>query len=243
MSRARGVTASVVATGLSHAFGQGAARSTVLHQLSVAFFPGEMTLVMGASGSGKSTLMASLGGLLKPDAGEARINGTALWSLSSDELERFRYQHCAYIFQGFNLFPALTALDQVALPLRFGGESAARARSRAEAALAEVGLESRLQLRPAQLSGGEKQRVAIARALVTKPEVLFADEPTSALDAQNGERVVALLRHIAHRYGTTVITVTHDPLLRQHAERVLQLRHGVLEQDEQLLVPALPVAA
>lgn len=226
--------ASVVAQDLAHAFGHGAAQSRVLHQLSAQFWPGEVTLVMGASGSGKSTFLAALGGLLRPDAGRVEVDGVALWSLAERALEHFRYQHCAYIFQGFNLFPALTAREQVALPLRFGGESAARADARAEAALAEVGLSARLHLRPAELSGGEKQRVAIARALVTRPKVLFADEPTSALDTANGEIVVALLQDIAHRHGTTVIVVTHDPQLMRHAERVLHLRNGVIQDDQRL---------
>lgn len=228
------MSASVVATNLAHCFGRGAAKSRVLHQLSAEFWPGEVTLVMGASGSGKSTLLATLGGLLRPDAGQVTVSGTALWSLTSRALERFRYQHCGYIFQGFNLFPALTALQQVALPLRFGGELPGRAQARAEAALSEVGLSARMHLRPSELSGGEKQRVAIARALVTQPKVLFADEPNSALDSSNGERVVALLQDIARRHGTTVIVVTHDPQLMQHAERVLQLKNGVIHQDQRM---------
>ncbi len=228
------MTASVVAADLMHSFGRGAAQTRVLHRLSVEFWPGEVTLVMGASGSGKSTLLAALGGLLRPDAGQVSVSGTMLWSLTARALERFRYQHCGYIFQGFNLFPALTALEQVALPLRFGGELKARAQARAEAALAEVGLSACAQLRPSELSGGEKQRVAIARALVTQPRVLFADEPTSALDSSNGERVVALLQDIAHLHGTTVIVVTHDPQLMCHAERVLQLRNGVIHQDQRM---------
>ena len=233
------MTASVIATGLVHAFGTGAARSPVLQQLSAEFMPGEVSLVMGASGSGKSTLLAAIGGLLRPDRGEVRIDGVALWSLAARSLERFRYQHCGYIFQGFNLFPALTALDQVALPLRFGGVAKAAARARAEAALAEVGLEARLHLRPAELSGGEKQRVAIARALVTRPRVLFADEPTSALDSRNGTAVIALLQDIAHALGTTVIVVTHDARLIRHAERVLQIDNGRITSDERPSMSAM----
>ncbi|WP_293389886.1 ABC transporter ATP-binding protein [Nevskia sp.] len=226
------MSASVIATGLVHAFGSGPARSLVLQRLSAEFEPGEVTLVMGASGSGKSTLLAAIGGLLRPDRGEVRIAGTALWSLTARSLERFRYQHCGYIFQGFNLFPALTALDQVALPLRFGGVAKGVAKARAEASLAEVGLEARLHLRPAELSGGEKQRVAIARALVTRPQVLFADEPTSALDSRSGAAVIALLQDIAHALGTTVIVVTHDTRLIRHAERVLQIDNGRITRDE-----------
>lgn len=226
--------ASVTASQLTHSFGVGAARSHVLQGVSAEFWPGEVTLVMGASGSGKSTLLAALGGLLCPDSGQVSINSAVIWTLTKRALEDFRYQNCGYIFQGFNLFPALTALEQVALPLRFGGEAASRAKTRAEAALAEVGLATQLHQRPRELSGGQKQRVAIARALVTRPRVLFADEPTSALDSRNGSMVVALLQDIAHRYGTTVIVVTHDPQLMQHAARALQLRNGVIHQDQRL---------
>lgn len=226
------MSASVIATELVHGYGLGAARSPVLQRLSAEFQPGAVTLVMGASGSGKSTLLAAIGGLLRPDAGTVHIDGVALWSLPARQLERFRYQHCGYIFQGFNLFPALTALDQVALPLRFGGLAKGAAKARAEASLAEVGLEARLHLRPAELSGGEKQRVAIARALVTRPRVLFADEPTSALDSRNGAAVIALLQDIAHALGTTVIVVTHDARLISHAERVLQIDNGRITRDQ-----------
>lgn len=232
------MTAAVIATGLVHAFGSGPARSPVLQQLSAAFLPGEVSLVMGASGSGKSTFLAAIGGLLRPDQGEVRIAGTALWSLPARALERFRYRHCGYIFQGFNLFPALTALDQVALSLRFDGVGKTIAKARAAAALAEVGLEARLHLRPAQLSGGEKQRVAIARALVTRPQVLFADEPTSALDSRNGTAVIALLQDIAHAQGTTVIVVTHDARLIRHAERVLEIDNGTITRDERPTIVA-----
>ena len=186
---------------------------------------------MGASGSGKSTLLAVLGGLLRPDAGEVWLGDSSLWTLSPAVLEHLRFRRCAYIFQGFNLFPALTALQQVALPLSFAGESQAKARTRAELALAEVGLSSQLHLRPAELSGGEKQRVAIARALVTQPKILFADEPTSALDSANSEVVIAQLHRIAQRHGTTVIAVTHDPCLKPHAERILEIRDGSIHQN------------
>lgn len=232
-----GRPASLAASGLTHAYGRGAARTAVLDRVSVQFWPGELSLVMGASGSGKSTLLAVLGGLLRPDAGRVRLGSASLWTLSSAALENLRYRQCAYIFQGFNLFPALTALEQVALPLRFGGEPRARAQARSEQALAEVGLSTRLHLRPAELSGGEKQRVAIARALVTEPAVLFADEPTSALDSANSERVIALLHDIARRHGTTVIAVTHDPRLTPHAERILQLRDGAIHQDARVAEP------
>ncbi len=224
---------SVSATGLVHGYGEGAARTPVLHQLSLQFWPGELSLMMGASGSGKSTLLAILSGLLRPESGAVRALDTPLWTLRERELERFRFRHCGYVFQNFNLFPALTALEQVALPLRFGGVRETAARQRAAAALDEVGLAPRMQLRPAQLSGGEKQRVAIARALIGSPQLLFADEPTSALDSANSEIVIALLQKIAKTHGATVITVTHDPRLTRHAERIIRLQDGVVIEDRQ----------
>jgi putative ABC transport system ATP-binding protein len=230
--------ASIVAAGLVHGYGKGAARTPVLHQLSLQFWPGELTLMMGASGSGKSTLLAILSGLLHPESGSVHALGTGLWSLVPRELERFRFQHCGYVFQNFNLFPALTAIEQVALPLRFNGVREAAARQRAVAALEEVGLATRMNLRPAQLSGGEKQRVAIARALIGSPQILFADEPTSALDSANSEIVIALLQKIARTHGATVITVTHDPRLMIHAERIIRLQDGVVIEDSLEQEPA-----
>jgi len=231
MSRSDMIAPSISASGLVHGYGKGAARTPVLHQLSLQFWPGELSLMMGASGSGKSTLLAILSGLLRPESGSVSLLGTPIWNLAERELERFRFEHCGYVFQNFNLFPALTATEQVALPLHFAGVREAPARQRAEAALDEVGLSGRMKLRPAQLSGGEKQRVAIARALIGSPKVLFADEPTSALDSANSEIVIALLQKIARTHGATVITVTHDPRLTRHAERIIRLQDGMVIED------------
>ncbi len=228
---------SVTARDLQHGYGEGFARTPVLHGLSLDFRAGELSLMMGASGSGKSTLLAILGGLLRPQSGTVELLGTAIWQLSARDLERFRFHNCGYIFQGFNLFPALSAVEQVALPLLFGGERESQSLKRARESLDEVGLTARMTLRPAQLSGGEKQRVAIARALAGSPKLLFADEPTSALDSSNGEIVIALLQKIAREHGATVITVTHDPHLGKHAERIIHLQDGRIADD------ALPVRA
>ena len=229
---------SLVARDLVRGYGSGVAATPVLRGLSVSLWSGQLTLMMGASGSGKSTLLAVLSGLLRPESGSVVALGTSLWPLKPRALERFRFDHCGYIFQGFNLFPALTAIEQVALPLTFGGEREATARERARDALAEVGLASRMELRPSQLSGGEKQRVAIARALVGNPQLLFADEPTSALDSVNSERVIALLQKIARSHGATVVVVTHDPQLTEHADRVIEMRDGELIADSRDAVAA-----
>ena len=156
---------------------------------------GQMTLLMGPSGSGKSSLLSVLSGLQRPDSGKISVLGEDLWALSDRDRERFRLKHFGFIFQGYNLFPALSARQQLELVLRWGeGASGRDARQRAGDMLSALGLATKCDLRPAQLSGGEKQRVAIGRALVKAPGFCFADEPTSALDWSHGEHVVELLR-------------------------------------------------
>ncbi|CAN5336131.1 ATP-binding cassette domain-containing protein [soil metagenome] len=194
---------------------------------------GDLTMVMGPSGSGKSTLIAALSGLLKPEEGRVDcLDVDDLWKLSPGKIDRFRLDHCGFIFQGFNLFPALTALQQVTTVLKFQGMTSAQAKKRATEALVEVGLGHRLNQRPSLLSGGEKQRVAIARALAKDPKILFADEPTSALDGENGQVVIRLLRRAATEHGAAVICVTHDPRLEAWADRVIKIEDGIIVSDE-----------
>ena len=212
--------------GLTKRYRSGGAVLTVLDAADFTARSGEISLVMGPSGSGKSTLIAVLSGLLRPDAGSVNALGVDLWRLGTVEIDRFRLDHCGFIFQGFNLFPALTALEQVAQVLRFAGRSLRAARREAEAALDEVGMTSRLGLRPAELSGGEKQRVAIARALAKQPRLIFADEPTSALDGGNGQRVISLLQRAAREHDAAVICVTHDHRLEAWADRVIHISDG-----------------
>jgi putative ABC transport system ATP-binding protein len=194
---------------------------------------GDLTMVMGPSGSGKSTLIAALSGLLKPEEGRVDVlDVDDLWKLSSGRIDKFRLDNCGFIFQGFNLFPALTALQQVETVLKFQGLTTGQARKRATIALEEVGLGHRLHQRPAALSGGEKQRVAIARALAKDPKILFADEPTSALDGENGQVVIKLLRRAATEHGAAVICVTHDPRLEAWADRVIHIEDGKILDDQ-----------
>lgn len=221
----------LIAQSLTKSFVTGAVRTDVLRDLSVSIESGELTLVSGPSGCGKSTLLAILSGLLRPDGGRTIALGEDLGRLRRGELEQFRLRHTGFVFQGFNLFPALTAVEQVALPLGYLGLANDVARSRARAALEEVGLASRMQLRPAELSGGEKQRVAIARALAKEPQLLFADEPASALDAANGQIVIDTLHKIARTHGATVLCVSHDPRLIAHADRVLAMEDGKILSD------------
>lgn len=172
-----------------------------------------------------------MSGLQKPDAGHALALGEDLARLGTAALEKFRLRHTGFVFQGFNLFPALTALEQVQLPLGYMGLRSAETLRRAKEALDEVGLSHRSHMRPAQLSGGEKQRVAIARAMAKQPRLLFADEPTSALDAESGQRVIDLLHCAARTHGTTVLCVSHDPRLVRHADRVLGMEDGAIRSD------------
>lgn len=231
---------SLQAHDVGKSFVSGRIRSTVLHQLSLDVRAGELTLISGPSGCGKSTLLAILSGLQAPDSGQVRALGQELGGLDARELERFRLHHTGFVFQGFNLFPALNALEQVELPLSYLGLGKAEARRRAAASLEEVGLTPRMHLLPAELSGGEKQRVAIARALAKEPELLFADEPTSALDSANGQIVIDILHRIARSHGTTVLCVSHDPRLAGHADRVLAMEDGRILSDH---VPAPTTAA
>lgn len=217
---------------LTRTFGNGQTRSVALDRVSLDLRQGEVHLLMGPSGSGKSTLLAILSGLLRPERGHVFALGRDIWRLSEEELERFRLRHCSYIFQGYNLFPALTAREQLEIVLKWGeGCSPREARKRAEAVLEQLGLTHRAHLRPAELSGGEKQRVAIGRALVKNPTFIFADEPTAALDWDNGQLAMQLLCHCARQRGAMVLVVTHDPRLIPFADRVLELADGRLRSD------------
>jgi putative ABC transport system ATP-binding protein len=224
-------TPALQARGVRKSFVSGRIQSTVLHDLWLDVHASELTLISGPSGCGKSTLLAILSGLQPADAGGVRALGHELSGLGMRELEYFRLQHTGFVFQGFNLFPALTALEQVELPLSYMGLAKGVARKRAVESLEEVGLGPRMSLRPSELSGGEKQRVAIARALAKQPELLFADEPTSALDAANGQIIIDILHRIARTHGTTVLCVSHDPRLVGHADRVLAMEDGRILSD------------
>ncbi|MEU6177751.1 ABC transporter ATP-binding protein [Streptomyces coeruleorubidus] len=197
---------------------------TALDDVTLAFPAGTFTAVMGPSGSGKSTLLQCAAGLDRPTSGSVTVAGTELTGLSERRLTLLRRERVAFVFQAFNLLPALTAEQNVALPLRLAGRRVPKARVRQ--ALQQVGLAERARHRPGQLSGGQQQRVALARALITRPDVLFADEPTGALDTRTGREVLGLLRGMVDREGQTVVMVTHDPVAAAHADRVLFLVDG-----------------
>lgn len=216
---------------LERGFGEGELRTIALRDVSLSLEKGQMTVLMGPSGSGKSTLLAILSGLLRPDRGSVHVLDEDIWKQTETQRERFRRQHCGFIFQGYNLFPALTALQQLEIVLDWSGKITGKpAKRMALDTLATLGMTDRAHLRPQQLSGGEKQRVAVARALVKKPELIFADEPTAALDWHHGEQVVRMLHHAAKQLNATVLLVSHDPRIAPIADRVFHLEDGRLAE-------------
>jgi putative ABC transport system ATP-binding protein len=215
----------IEAKGLVKRFKTGRTYVEVLKSVDFDACHGDVTMVMGPSGSGKSTLIAALSGLLKPDEGTVRaLEADDLWRLSNGRIDRFRLDHCGFIFQGFNLFPALTARQQVMTALHYQGASKAEAHARAQAALEEVGLGGKVNQRPSEMSGGEKQRVAIARTLLKNPPILIFDEATSALDSANERAIQAELRAAAQ--GKTALVIAHRLSTVVDAHEIVVLEAG-----------------
>jgi putative ABC transport system ATP-binding protein len=206
--------------------GQGNAKITALKGVNLTLFPGEFTLLMGPSGSGKTTLLSILGCILSPTSGSLTIAGENATGRPAGELASLRRRHLGFIFQSYNLFPTLNALDNVKVALDVFGFPAAVQEKKARAALHKVGLDHRLGSYPGTLSGGEKQRVAIARAIAASPSIVLADEPTSALDTENGHAVMALLARIARDENRTILAVTHDPRTIPYADRMIEIEDG-----------------
>ena len=202
----------------------------VLKGIDLDIERGEYVALMGPSGSGKSTLMNLLGCLDTPTAGSYELNGHDVSSMSDDELAEIRNKEIGFVFQTFNLLPRTTALDNVALPMIYAGASKKARTERAEEVLTDVGLADRMDHKPNQLSGGQRQRVAVGRALVNKPSIILADEPTGNLDSKTSEEIMKLINEI-HANGNTVILVTHEEEIAEHAHRVIRLRDGMVESD------------
>jgi putative ABC transport system ATP-binding protein len=200
---------------------------------------GELLAIMGPSGSGKSTLLHILGGVETPSSGQVLLEGVDLATLNDDQRTIVRRERMGFIFQSFNLLPAFTAEENVALPLELGGMSSSEARKRAADSLRLVSMLHRRSHVPSAMSGGEQQRVAIARALVIRPALLLADEPTGNLDSANGRQVTALLRRLATQDDQTIVMVTHDAHVAAQADRLVRLRDGLEETDEDLEADAL----
>jgi putative ABC transport system ATP-binding protein len=202
----------------------------VLKGIDLEIKKGDYIAFMGPSGSGKSTLMNLLGCLDTATAGRYKLNGTDVSSLNDDQLADIRNKEIGFVFQTFNLLPRTTALDNVALPMIYAGKSKKERVSRAKEVLTSVGLADRMDHQPNQLSGGQRQRVAVGRALVNHPSIILADEPTGNLDSKTGTEIMALFDQI-HKDGNTVIVVTHEEEVAEHAHRVIRLRDGVIESD------------
>lgn len=192
---------------------------------------GEMISIMGPSGSGKSTMMNTIGCLDRPTSGEYILDGESVAQMDDDQLASVRNRKIGFVFQSFNLLSRLTALGNVELPLRYAGLTSGR-REKAQAALEAVGLKDRMSHRPYELSGGQQQRVAVARALVNNPAIIMADEPTGNLDSKVGKEIMNLLLSLNKELGTTLIIVTHDPLIAAQTQRVIRLRDGELDTTE-----------
>ncbi len=211
-------------------FDEGSQRVEVLRGVSLEVAPGEVVALEGPSGSGKTTLLSIMGCILTPTSGSVEVAGEAVRSESEPRLRQVRRRSIGFIFQQYNLFPALTALENVEYALNVKGLRGRAARDEASRALARVGLGDRLNFLPRDLSGGQKQRVAIARALAGSPQVLLADEPTANLDSAAGEQVLDLFRRLAQEEAKGLLVVTHDPKVRRIADRVLGLRDGRLAE-------------
>jgi putative ABC transport system ATP-binding protein len=217
--------------GLQRFYTLGAETVRALRGVDLEIQRNEYVAIMGPSGSGKSTFMNLIGCLDSPTAGDYWLNGQQVSRMSDDELARVRNREIGFVFQTFNLLPRSTALENVELPLVYGGVPRAERRERAREALASVDLAERVSHRPNELSGGQRQRVAIARALVTRPSILLADEPTGNLDSKTSDEIMALFDRL-HDDGQTIIMVTHEHDIAARAERLVTLRDGVIASDQ-----------
>jgi putative ABC transport system ATP-binding protein len=216
---------------LCKVYGHGDAEVRALDGVNLRIDDGEFVAVMGASGSGKSTFMNIVGCLDVPSSGSYLFRGVDVGSLDRDQLALLRRHNIGFVFQSFNLLPRTTALENVELPLVYRGMTRRERRQLARATLEQVGLGERIGHTPAQLSGGQQQRVAIARALVSQPAVLLADEPTGNLDSQRSEEIITLLTELNHQQGITIVMITHEPDIAQHAARIVSFRDGKIVDD------------
>ena len=206
-----------------------------LRGVSLEIFEGDFLSIMGPSGSGKSTMMNMLGALDQPTTGTYLLDGTDVGQLDDNALADIRNSKIGFVFQNFNLLPRTSALQQVELPLIYGGRK--QRKEMAKRALELVGLGDRIDHRPSELSGGQQQRVAIARALVNEPSIILADEPTGNLDSKSGTEVMQIFQRLNQENGITVIFVTHDPWIARHTQRVVMLADGLVVQDEAIAEP------
>ena len=222
----------VVCREVAKEFGTGDTRTLALRGVNLEILAGQLTLLVGPSGCGKTTLISIIAGLLNPTAGEVTVLGEPLQCMSNSRLVAFRGKEIGFVFQQYNLLPALTAAENAAVPLLIAGWPRAKAVEKAKSVLASVGLGNKINAYSGQLSGGQQQRVAIARALVHEPRLLVCDEPTAALDGQAGRTVMELLRQVAVQPGRAVIVVTHDNRVLDFGDRIVTMSDGQVERVE-----------
>ncbi len=224
-------------------FGTGAYEVRPLKGVNLKLYAGELTLLMGPSGSGKTTLLSILGCILSPTEGHLEVAGNTTDGLDAEGLANLRRHHVGFVFQGYNLFPTMTASENVMLALDVRAAPVVDPPKHAVAALTAVGLAHRAEAFPSKLSGGEKQRVALARALAGRPSVILADEPTAALDAENGRAVMALLAEVAKDPNRAVLAVTHDHRTLPYADRIILIEDGIISSEERPKKDGKPLAA
>lgn len=232
-STTTGPTTDMIAVrGLHKSIRNGARMVDILKGLDFVIPRGQFAAIMGSSGSGKSTLLGLLAGLDTPSSGDVLVNGTAISYLAEDKLAQVRGRSIGFVFQSYQLIPTLTALENVLLPYELNADNQSDGMARALSLLESVGLSDRLDHYPVQLSGGEQQRVALARAFVLRPPIVLADEPTGNLDSANGAHILELLLNLNKTEGTTLVLVTHDPVLATYADRRIVLKDGLIVSDD-----------
>ncbi|MEQ1949655.1 MAG: ABC transporter ATP-binding protein [Bryobacteraceae bacterium] len=220
---------------LTKTYGEGSAAVHALSGVDLDVTPGEVLMLMGPSGSGKTTLLSIMGCILRATSGSVRIGGQETAGLKESELSRVRLENFGFIFQGFNLFPALTVQENVEVMLHLKSVRGSAARQRSQALLEQVGLADKRKRYPSELSGGQKQRVAIARALAGEPPIILADEPTAALDSHSGTAVMELVVNLARQRNRAVVVVTHDPRVLHYADRIVRMQDGrIVEGPEEV---------
>ena len=218
--------AAIEAAGINKWFGEGEARTHAVKDVDFRASFGEMVYVVGPSGSGKTTMLSMISGILRPNSGTVKIEGSDIWSLSPDALADFRLHKIGFVFQDYHLFPRLTTAENVAIPLILQNREWEEALAEAQRDLEVVGLANRAQLPPVKLSGGEQQRVAIARAIISRPEIMIFDEPTASLDGETGRNIVQFVREHLLSDKRCIVIVTHDSRIYEFADRILRMEDG-----------------
>jgi putative ABC transport system ATP-binding protein len=233
------VKSAIAVRGLTKTYAEGSAGVQALRGVDLEVEAGELVLLMGPSGSGKTTLLSIMGCILTASSGTVHIVGTEVTALNEKELPRIRLEHIGFVFQGFNLFPTLTAAENVELMLDLKGIRGPAAKKRSRELLSQVGLGDKCDTFPSDLSGGQKQRVAIARALAGDPDIILADEPTAALDSQTGRTVIEMMRSLAHQRDRAVVIVTHDVRMLDFADRAVRLEDGRVVRSDAAALPSI----